>query len=90
MGGKYISKTQLCTVTGQPNPDLHHIKSRGAGGTDDAWNMIPLSRDLHRECHSTGLYGFSRKYTDVFKWLLDHGWTYDPVLIRWHHTDQKE
>jgi hypothetical protein len=81
--GKYTSKILRCLVTGKALPDLHHVKTRGAGGGDEPWNLMPLSREAHSEVHFIGLTRFAEKYPTVRKWLSDNGWTQCPVLLRW-------
>ncbi len=63
-----------CCVTGKSNPDLHHIKHRGAGGPDTEWNLMPLSRKLHQEWHQIGPSKFLKKYPQAKLWLIAHGW----------------
>lgn len=63
----------------------HHVKTRGAGGPDDAWNLMPLTIHRHTEVHQIGLIRFAEKYSSVRQWLIDHGWEIDPVLLRWTH-----
>lgn len=56
---KYI-KNQPCCISGQIDVDPHHVKSIGSGGSD--LTMIPLSHELHQECHKIGKHTFQRKY----------------------------
>jgi len=87
----YQSFTHRCIVTGATPVDLHHCWHRGCGGTDDEWNLMPLVRHLHSECHAIGLKKFSEKYKAVALWLEKNGWKYDPVLIKWfnYHRDRE-
>lgn len=75
-----------CVATGEPNADWHHVKTRGSGGTEDEWNKMPLSRLKHSEVHHIGLTRFADKYPRVKEWLVTHGWSVDPVLLRWTHV----
>jgi len=48
----------------------HHIRSRGAGGTDDAANLISLCREHHYIVHNEGpeaLCKISSKYKKKYK-----------------------
>ncbi len=39
----------------------HHVKTRGAGGRDEA-NLLPLCVQHHQEIHSLGRTTFERRY----------------------------
>jgi hypothetical protein len=43
---------EACGVTTQEWP--HHIRSRGAGGADEASNLLELCREHHAEYHTMG------------------------------------
>ena len=68
----------------------HHIKSRGSGGPDEAWNLIPVCLEHHNEVHNIGLYEFAEKYPSVGDWLVIHDW-YIPTMgvhiveRKWRH-----
>lgn len=83
---KYKSNTTPCIVTGLSPVDLHHVKTRASGGTDDQWNLMPLIRKLHQELHQSGLSRFSQKYGPVEYWLISYGWEYDQIRSRWSHS----
>lgn len=78
-------KDLRCIISGERNPDMHHVKSRGASGSDDIWNLCPLSRRYHTEIHSIGMTTFSKKYPQFEKWLLANGWFYNEQLNKWRH-----
>lgn len=63
---------------------LHHIKTRGSGGTDDEWNLMPLCQQCHNKVHAEGLTKFSRNLY-VEKWLKENGWEFNVFLERWVH-----
>ena len=67
---------------------LHHIKSRGSGGGDEKWNLMPLTAEEHTEVHQIGLVAFSRKYPKVKAWLEVHGWSLTDAygVERWIHA----
>jgi hypothetical protein len=83
---KYCGPDVYCIVTGAPDSDVHHPKSRGSGGPDEPWNMMPLAHRLHQECHNIGLKRFAEKYPAVKQWLLDHQWTLDR---KWRHPTKQ-
>ncbi len=65
----------ICGVDGPSDPS--HIRSRGAGGADFEFNVVPMCRDHHREWHDKGWYDFLGKYIGFADWLLDNGWDID-------------
>lgn len=64
---------------------FHHVKTRKSGGTDDAWNLMPLCFYCHEEVHKKGLSLFSALYSQVAKWLTGNGWSWDPHYNKWSH-----
>lgn len=67
-------KQLKCLVCGVSPCDPCHVKSRGAGGGDEWWNIFPACRRHHAEQHQIGLVTFSRRYWPVFEWFLNAGW----------------
>lgn len=64
-----------CLCCNNRTVDVHHIKTRGSGGGDDMWNLMPLCRMHHSEVHRLGLIKFSRKYINVGLYLDKNGWS---------------
>lgn len=62
--------------------DRHHIKTRKAGGTDDAFNLIELCRIHHVEAHKIGNVTFALKYPQVLEILEAKGWTIEDQFGR--------
>lgn len=65
----YIEEHQLCEACFKPAQGLpHHIKHRGAGGTDDYRNLLRLCHSCHfGYCHSsTGIKGLIEKYPHLY------------------------
>ena len=85
---KYTDPDAKCIITGKVGCDLHHWKTRGAGGPDESWNLMPLSHDKHLEVHAKGKKWFCEKYPAVRHWLLNHGWDYCWLMCRWRHRDE--
>lgn len=88
--GRKIDKVLLAKIRVMPcvvcraNPpsDPSHIRSRGAGGPDESWNVFAMCRSCHGEWHSFGWVKFLEKYPR-FKWTLSMwGWESDDRL--WH------
>jgi hypothetical protein len=73
-----------CLISHRP-ADLHHVKTRGSGGTDDPWNLMPIARKYHTEVHAIGLTTFVKKYPQVLNWMLAHGWVFDEIKNKWTH-----
>lgn len=82
---EYFDPDGVCIVSGEKGVDLHHLRSRGAGGPDESWNLMPLSRALHTEIHRGGLGRFTKKYPQARAFLLKHGWEYCDLYLRWRH-----
>lgn len=80
--GKYSPEGLRCIVTGRP-AEYHHVKHRSVGGTDDIFNMIPVSRELHTEFHQRGTRHMASKYHQIAKWLKDNNWYLDLVLMKY-------
>jgi hypothetical protein len=67
--------------------DGHHVKSRGAGGTDDSWNVVALCRGHHVEVHKLGRTEFAKRYGAFNYWLLDNGW--ELIGNKWYRDKDK-
>lgn len=63
-----------CVVCGDLNIELHHVRSKGSGGPDESWNLMPLCRTHHREIHDRTLKQMTDKSQRMRKWLYDNGW----------------
>jgi hypothetical protein len=75
-----------CIVCGATPTDRDHIRSRGAGGTDDDWNIWHVCRFHHQQKHSMSLTLFVKHYglQDV---LIKKGWEFDSLIKKWRHID---
>lgn len=64
-----------CAACGkEPPSDPAHVRSRGAGGPDEPWNLLPLCRNHHQEQHKRGWVTFSFRFPSVAFDLIDKGW----------------
>ena len=63
--------------------DRAHIKTRGSGGSDDAWNLMSLCRMHHTEQHASGWFKFANKYPIVMKELEFQGWRFEDNFGMW-------
>ncbi len=71
---KYAGPEHRCIISGELGADLHHVITRGAGGSDDPKNLMPLSHKHHVAVHQLGLRQFAELYLCVHEWLLENGW----------------
>lgn len=51
-----------CCICGYHSAEAHHIRTRGAGGKDNADNYLILCRKHHTEIHTIGRDTFGKKY----------------------------
>lgn len=75
---------QPCIACGESYLDrcFHHIKTRGSGGTDDSYNLMPLCFLCHTEIHLIGMVKMADRvnqfgdyrHKQMRKWLLDNEW----------------
>jgi len=83
---RYIDENKSCLVCNRLGVDLHHVKSRGSGGSDESFNLMPLCRWHHSQLHSEGLNKFSKKF-HVRNWLEENDWIFDAYVGKWLHCD---
>lgn len=57
---RYIREMR-CLICNRLDTDPHHVRTRGAGGRDEA-NLVPLCRTHHTELHTIGRLTFEDKY----------------------------
>lgn len=74
-----IVRTKLCFACGVEGPnEAHHIQTRGSGGGDDWWNVIPLCQDHHtmgpKAWHNIGAISFLDEFPHVEDILRQWGW----------------
>lgn len=81
-----LAKQQPCTVCLRFESDPHHLISRGAGGHDFDWNLMPLCRECHTAIHKAGLTTYAHKYAQVRDWLIKHNWEFNELLNKWRHA----
>lgn len=64
-----LVRTLPCTACRvEPCGEAHHVTTRGAGGGDEFWNVMPLCHGHHMEWHlNPGK--MIRRYAGVFYWL---------------------
>lgn len=88
---KEIKKLR-CISCGLRGRKLHidpcHIVSRGAGGPDERWNVIPMCRRCHNLQHSVGIFTFVTERPHVTWTLKTLGWEFDDNHM--HHPKKKD
>lgn len=71
----------------------HHIKTRGSGGDDSPWNMVPLCDDHHTlgqdAIHRIGDYEFAEKFPAYKEFLNSNGWEFCPITKRVFHVEDQ-
>lgn len=71
-----------CCVCGRWPVDASHIKTRGSGGPDTTWNVVPHCRQHHDEWGRSWT-RFIAKYPPMAFKLRRLGWTWDGGRL-WH------
>lgn len=66
---------------------FHHVTTRGSGGLDEAYNLMPLCFIHHTEIHKVGLNKLILKFPQVRWWLTGNGWEYVEFLGKWLHNE---
>jgi 5-methylcytosine-specific restriction endonuclease McrA len=67
------------------NPlDVDHIKTRGSGGLNEAWNCWTLCRTHHIE-KGWSLEKFVNKWPRAKEWLLANRWEFEEFRNKWVH-----
>ena len=82
-----------CTVCGirTENGNCYdHIKTRGSGGPDEPWNMMPICLKHHNEKGQKGVIWMAETYIWYKHWLCHNGWEFDKFLDRWIHEKDGE
>lgn len=75
-------KSQRCLVCNSVQVDVAHIKTKGSGGFDEEWNLMPLCRIHHTEQHKIGIVTFAIKYYSVHEHLAENGWSIEQRKLR--------
>lgn len=70
-----------CVICKDPS-DPAHIKSKGSGGPDADFNLIPFCRLHHVEQHAKGFIHMSQKYPEVWSYLRRRSWYIDDDKLK--------
>jgi len=66
---------------------FHHIKSRGSGGPNEAWNLMPLCFKCHELIHKKGTNFMANKSMGVKDFLQKNEWFYCEIAKKWRHLE---
>lgn len=73
-----LCRNRPCLACGKSKSEAHHIKSKGSGGPDEEWNLIPLCSGCHtigsKAWHKIGWSKFFELYPHVKRHLESQGW----------------
>lgn len=85
MSASYVNKDPKvrCVACSRVADCFHHVKTRGAGGPDEPWNLMPLCQAHHNEIHMKGNNWMVTKFPDVAEWLFAKGWLFDLFRKKW-------
>lgn len=79
---KEIRKLPCIVCGASPPSTASHIKTRGSGGGDEAWNITPKCVEHHREWEGDRV-RFLAKYPYFAEYLKILGWEVHGVRL-WH------
>ena len=66
-----------CCICGNHPVDASHIKTRGSGGPDEYFNVVPKCRTHHQEWGQYGWKKFCERYKIMKYVLSNRGWKVD-------------
>lgn len=66
-----LVKSLPCHVCLKTPVDVHHIKTKGAGGDDRLSNLMSLCRICHTAFHQMGKKTFWKKYSKAVIWFRE-------------------
>lgn len=65
--------------------ERHHIRSRGASGSDHPDNIMEICRQHHQEIHKIGRNSFIIKYS-LQDYMINKNWYYDTFYKKWFYN----
>lgn len=82
-----MSKTKLfasirkrpCIVCGTTPSEVCHIRTKGASGINEVWNLFPACSQHHREQHQKGIVSFFKKYSHALGHISIYGWDIEVI-----------
>jgi hypothetical protein len=85
---KNYQSNEPCICCGQSEVGkvcYHHIITRGAGGSDESWNLLPVCQEHHNLVHMIGIKQLSNRFPRVHNWLIDNDWNLCEIKRTWRH-----
>lgn len=73
-----VRKLQCIACGTTIDVEAHHIKTRGSGGGDDPWNVIPLCANDHTQAE----WAWHRDIKEFFR-RYRHIWTHITKKLEW-------
>lgn len=83
-----IRSLRCCACGQHPPSDAAHVRSRGASGSSEGWNLIPLCRRCHRDQHAFGWSKFIEMWPGVEDALRARGWSWKSIFGRFWMTNE--
>ena len=80
---------EICKSHTENGNALHHIRSRGAYGGDESYNLIPLCKKCHVMVHHLGTSNAASRYPGFKAFLIKHGWDYIEFSNKWFRPGVK-
>lgn len=71
---KKQKKKDPCLICGNPQVDMCHIRTRGAGSGNEWWEYLYMCREHHQQQGSWGWNKFLGAYPNMGIELLKRGW----------------
>ena len=67
---RYWIENPFCEICGNHSDAPHHLRTRGAGGSDEAKNLLALCTTHHTEIGTIGVMSFADKYSQFFDKII--------------------
>jgi hypothetical protein len=77
------AKDTSCVICGRQQTDRCHITSKGAGGSNEDWNIIRMCRFHHSMQHHIGWTQFAKRFKLIRAELLSRGFRLCRLRGRW-------
>ncbi len=52
-------------------------------------NIFEVCRRCHTEAHTIGMNEMARKYVQLTRLLIEKGWKWDDILLKWTHQNER-
>lgn len=69
---KRIRSLRCMACGAEPPSEAHHIKSRGAGGGDDPWNVLPLCPNHHTLSNQSWHVLGKESFLNLYPWIRSY------------------